>query len=320
MEWLLWGALAVGIGLLALGVYFFNPARRAERAAFPLDDSLRSSPDSDPFADPLTPPTDKPSPARAPQSHSAFDELGVGPVKVRPLDETTAATLASTIKRRAPRFNYEAGTRREPSLDTPIDAATATSPSRHGNTMSNHAPTQAQIDPQMGIWPTDDAEAVPTPAPTPATPVTNRPQAVAHENNAPSPTQAPDVIPVYLIARQADGFSGHVLREQFARYNFEFGEMDVYHHTDAHGQIVFSLMNGVAPGTFDPQTLPTLSTPALALFLRLPITRQPDLVLEQFLDLAYHMADTLDATLLDDQREALSTESVDRMRAVIHDD
>jgi len=42
--------------------------------------------------------------------------------------------------------------------------------------------------------------------------------------------------------------------------------------------------------------------------------------LEQFLDLAYHMAEALNAVILDDRREELSTESVDRMRAIAIDD
>ena len=73
-------------------------------------------------------------------------------------------------------------------------------------------------------------------------------------------------------------------------------------------------MNGVAPGTFDLAALPGQNTPALALFLRLPIASLPGLVFEQFLDIAHRLAEDLDATLLDERREALSSESIDRMR------
>ena len=128
------------------------------------------------------------------------------------------------------------------------------------------------------------------------------------------------MIPLYLIARNPSGFAGSELLPLFARLGFVFGEMEVYHYVNARGQTLFSLMNGVAPGTFDLGALAQQTTPALALFLRLPIERQPGLALEQFLDLAYRMADELDATLLDDRREALSTESVDRMRAAVLDD
>ncbi len=132
----------------------------------------------------------------------------------------------------------------------------------------------------------------------------------------PAEAAPPAVVPVYLVARDPQGFAGATLLEVFARHGFEFGEMDVYHHADAHGHILFSLMNGVAPGTFDPATLSEQHTPALALFLRLPIPAQPGLVFEQFLDIAHRLAEELDATLLDERREELSTESIDRMREI----
>lgn len=148
------------------------------------------------------------------------------------------------------------------------------------------------------------AAGPPTAPPAPERPVSEQPAEAA----------PPAVVPIYLIARDPQGFAGATLLEVFARHGFEFGEMDVYHHADAHGHILFSLMNGVAPGTFDPATLPKLHTPALALFLRLPIPAQPGLVFEQFLDIAHRLAEELDATLLDERREVLSTESIDRMR------
>jgi cell division protein ZipA len=132
----------------------------------------------------------------------------------------------------------------------------------------------------------------------------------------PAEAAPPAVVPIYLIARDPQGFAGATLIDVFTRHGFEFGEMDVYHHADAHGHILFSLMNGVAPGTFDPATLPEQHTPALALFLRLPIPTQPGLVFEQFLDIAHRLAEELDATLLDERREVLCTESIDRMREV----
>jgi len=122
------------------------------------------------------------------------------------------------------------------------------------------------------------------------------------------------VVPLYLVARDPRGFSGERLIEAFARHGFEYGEMDLYHHVDPRGHVLFSLMNGVDPGTFDPSSLPELHTPALALFLRLPVHGQPGLVFEQFLDIAHRLAENLDGVLLDEHREELSSESIDRMR------
>lgn len=153
-------------------------------------------------------------------------------------------------------------------------------------------------------------------APRTAAPAAEPPAPERPVSEQPAEAASPAVVSVYLVARDPQGFAGATLLEVFARHGFEFGEMDVYHHADAHGHILFSLMNGVAPGTFDPATLSEQYTPALALFLRLPIPAQPGLVFEQFLDIAHRLAEELDATLLDERREELSTESIDRMREI----
>lgn len=141
-------------------------------------------------------------------------------------------------------------------------------------------------------------------------------QSEAAQEESAQDEAAAGVVPVYLVARDPEGFPGARLEDAFARFGFEFGEMDVYHHADAHGHALYSLMNGVAPGTFDPANLPGLRTPALALFLRLPIHGQPGLVFEQFLDIAHRLAEELDGVLLDERRDELSSESIDRMREI----
>ncbi len=139
---------------------------------------------------------------------------------------------------------------------------------------------------------------------------------IEHDADQAAPAEKASVVPVYLVARDPQGFTGAQLIEAFARHGFEFGEMDVYHHADAQGHALFSLMNGIAPGTFDPASLPGQHTPALALFLRLPVHGQPGLVFEQFLDIAHRLAEELDGSLLDERREGLSSEAIDRMREI----
>jgi len=329
MSWLLWILIGVGAGLVAIGLYFFNATRRAERAPFPLDDALRDTLGADPLDDPFatSPATPANSPALEPRieprmaTPSEFDELGVGPVRLRPQDEAAAARLAAGRQRRPPRFNYKNAAddvpqpndaRREPHFDAGFDVEIA----------RTEPPTDTVQKANEPIAPVHhEAPRAPQDKPTPPSMSEPRP-ASAPESTASQARKGtnPDVIPLYLVARTSTGFAGSDLLPLFTRMGFEFGEMNVYHFADQHGQALFSLMNGVAPGTFDPNSLAEQSTPALALFLRLPITRQPNLVLEQFLDLAYHMADALDAVILDDRREELSTESVDRMRTVVMGD
>ncbi|MEW5838517.1 MAG: cell division protein ZipA C-terminal FtsZ-binding domain-containing protein [Pseudomonadota bacterium] len=358
MDWLLWILIGLGAALLALGLYYFNTNRRREQVPFPLDDHQRGSLIKDPFADPLVggsvgetggaasspfaegdmdgvigpvktsvaTPVARNEPSlrqrREPQldgeSQAEFDEFGVGAVRLRPQDEAVAARLAAGRQRRTPRFSYKA------SSDDDIASPGRSEPKLEG----------VRPPGEMKSKSSSFEERPAPPSPQSAARIADAPKTLSRdETGAPQQPEkmrapdAPDVIPLYLVARQPAGFAGSILLELFARMGFEFGEMDVYHYYpissgsgDAHEHALFSLMNGVAPGTFDPQALPGQSTPALAFFLRLPIERQPALILEQFLELAYRMADELDARLLDDRREDLSTESVDRMRAIVLED
>ena len=334
MDWLLWILVGLGVGLLGLGVYVFRSPRRAERAPCPLDDSLRDALASDPLADPFAEPravrevgTVKAVPVsptarteessysrREPQLDDTplaeFDELGVSQVRLRPQDEAAAVRLAAGRQRRTPRFSYKALAE---DGAPPADKSARSAYQQDAVPEPDHAvpspPRRAEANvstPQAGQGVAGEAEP-----------------SARHESAPPSTAKAertddvPSVIPLYLLARQPTGFAGSTLLDVFARLGFEFGDMNVYHYSDVRGQALFSLMNGVAPGTFDPRALAGQSTPALAFFLRLPIERQPGLVLEQFLELAYRMADELNAALLDDRHEALSTESVDRMRAIV---
>lgn len=311
MSGLLWIVIGLGVGLLALGLYFFNSTRRDEHSPFPLNDSQRGSLELDPLSQaPLPPSAGEPPVETRKEPQAEFDELGVSPVRLRPQDEAAAARLAAGRARRTPRFNYTGHpreeapperARREPRFDPVLDDPVSSPSSEPPKTPPATQTLQKSSEPTPPPKSTSGSGAAEPAAPKRA-------------------EQAADVIPLYLIARNPSGFAGSELLPLFARLGFVFGEMEVYHYVNARGQTLFSLMNGVAPGTFDLGALAQQTTPALALFLRLPIERQPGLALEQFLDLAYRMADELDATLLDDRREALSTESVDRMRAAVLDD
>ncbi|MDX1609635.1 MAG: cell division protein ZipA C-terminal FtsZ-binding domain-containing protein, partial [Halofilum sp. (in: g-proteobacteria)] len=75
---------------------------------------------------------------------------------------------------------------------------------------------------------------------------------------------------IYVVAPRGERFIGSRLRKLFASHELQHGELDIFHRHDADGRVLFSVANVVEPGTFDPATMDTLSTPGLALFVRLP--------------------------------------------------
>jgi cell division protein ZipA len=83
------------------------------------------------------------------------------------------------------------------------------------------------------------------------------------------------------------------------------GQRHIFHRDTPQGAALFSLVNLVEPGTFDPEAMADFSTPGLALFMNLPGPHAPDAALAEFLAAAHTLGTRLDGVLYDDQRRPL---------------
>ncbi len=122
-----------------------------------------------------------------------------------------------------------------------------------------------------------------------------------------------------IVDREQTTMPPERVRRAIEESGFEFGEFSIYHFQDLDGADWFSLMNAVSPGQFNPDDLSSFETPALALFMQLPVRggADPSLVFERMHQVATSLADSLDAMLIDDRREPLDSESIDRYRELI---
>jgi cell division protein ZipA len=127
------------------------------------------------------------------------------------------------------------------------------------------------------------------------------------------------VISMMIVDREQATMPPERVRRAIEESGFEFGEFSIYHFQDLDGADWFSLMNAVSPGQFNPDDLSSFETPALALFMQLPVRggADPSLVFERMHQVATSLADSLDAMLIDDRREPLDSESIDRYRELI---
>ena len=126
------------------------------------------------------------------------------------------------------------------------------------------------------------------------------------------------VISMIIVDPEQQPMPAEQVRRGIEEVGFEFGEFDIFHFQDLDGRRWFSLMNAVAPGRFDPDDLASFETPALALFMQLPTEgADPSLVFDRMHQVATSLAESLDARLIDDRREPLDTESIDRYRELI---
>ena len=127
------------------------------------------------------------------------------------------------------------------------------------------------------------------------------------------------VISMMIVDREQSSMPAERVRRAVEESGFEYGEFSIYHFQGLDGEEWFSLMNAVSPGHFDPEDLASYETPALALFMQLPVRGGADasLVFDRMHQVASSLAESLDAMLIDDRREPLDSESIDRYRELI---
>ncbi|UBO73072.1 cell division protein ZipA [Aeromonas rivuli] len=139
----------------------------------------------------------------------------------------------------------------------------------------------------------------------------------------PEPERAPvekiwqDVYVINLMARPGQALQGAALLASLQSLAFKFGEMDIFHRhegLDGHGEVLFSMINMVKPGTFNPYRMEQFNTPGVSLFMQLPLRSNVAFAFEHLLQAADQLASDLDAMLTDMERSPLSDETIDRYR------
>ncbi|OIN10423.1 cell division protein ZipA [Oceanisphaera psychrotolerans] len=152
-------------------------------------------------------------------------------------------------------------------------------------------------EPELAPEPAYEVAPEPEPVPVPAAP----PREVVKTWQ--------DVYVINLVARPNQQLAGRDLIRALTDTGFCFGDMDIFHrHQTANGQgeVLFSLINMVKPGTFNPSAMAEFSTPGISIFMQLP---RPGMAKNHFnlmVQTAENMAEDLDALLLDAERAPLS--------------
>ncbi|MGL5327524.1 MAG: cell division protein ZipA [Aeromonas sp.] len=136
---------------------------------------------------------------------------------------------------------------------------------------------------------------------------------------APQPVEKiwQDVYVINLMGRPGHDLQGATLLSSLMALGFKFGEMDIFHrHEDPNGkgEVLFSMINMVKPGTFNPYRMEQFTTPGVSLFMQLPLRSNAAFAFEDMLQAADQLASDLDAMLTDMHRSPLSDETIARYR------
>jgi len=136
----------------------------------------------------------------------------------------------------------------------------------------------------------------------------------------PLPDGVNDLIISHTIVNKGEFFAGQRVFTALENAGLSFGEMNVFHYPgDEKAQTfaLFSVANIVEPGTFDPDTMETMTTPGLSLFLRLPTSSSNYQAYEKFIRVAQVIANELGGELCDETRSKLTQQAIAHKKELI---
>jgi len=116
-----------------------------------------------------------------------------------------------------------------------------------------------------------------------------------------------------VAAPRGSPFAGADLQRAFDERGYRFGDHDIYHsiHED---RTVFSVVNMVKPGWFDPNSMHEFQTPGISLFLQLPGPLAASVAFDILVAEANALAQALGGALQDASHSTLTQQTVQHLR------
>ena len=155
--------------------------------------------------------------------------------------------------------------------------------------------------------------------------------AVAEEDeedgDAPSEDDEPPaetlVVILTVLAPKGEKLEGAALRSALEAQGLRLGPDRVFHRypdaAPAGAGPLFSAVNIVEPGVFDLETMDSMHTPGVGLFMRLPGPKDPGDAFSKMVESARQLAATLEAQLCDETRSKLTAQALNHLREQIAD-
>ena len=124
------------------------------------------------------------------------------------------------------------------------------------------------------------------------------------------------------MAQKGEVFNGGDLLDIVLKCGLRYGSMDIFHRysdTKGDGALLFSMANMVRPGTFDLDAMDEFTTPGVSLFMTLPIDADSMQSFDLMAETAQAISQTLNGELKDEQRSAMTKQTLEHSRQRIRD-
>jgi cell division protein ZipA len=131
-----------------------------------------------------------------------------------------------------------------------------------------------------------------------------------------------EVLIINIMAPKGEMFNGSDLLDIVLKCGLRYGSMDIFHRysdTKGEGALLFSMANMVRPGTFDLDAMDDFTTPGISLFMTLPIDADSMQSFDLMVETAQAISQTLGGELKDEQRSAMTRQTLEHCRQRISD-